>query len=162
MTQENLELIKSVVRRGERDLIQLYREDPDRGAAARTAAEPLFHPDFEGVQNDVPGGEPYIGFDGLQAAYLDWLAPWVEYRTEVIEFIECGERVLTLQHSFGRLDGSAQEVTMDVASCGRSAMGRLLDGRSTQTTVTPSKPWGLRRRRCRGRLLSGRSWSISA
>src|SRR6266576_2660651 len=106
MSQENVELIRHLVPISEADLVQLYREDPGRAEAARTAAEPHFHPDFECVRHDVPGGEPHFGFDGLQALCLDWLAPWVGYRTAINEFIGCGDRVLTLQHSSGRLDGS--------------------------------------------------------
>ena len=104
MSQENVELVRSLVR--EEDLVQLFREDPDRLAAAHTAYEPHFHPDFECVRHDLPGGEPYVGFDGLQAWYLDWLAPWAEYRTAINEFIDRGDRVLTLQHSSGRLQAA--------------------------------------------------------
>ena len=73
-----------------------------------------------------------MGFDGLQAAYLDWLAPWVEYRTRVIEFIYCGERVLTPQHSTGRVEGSTQEVTMDVAM-----LWTIRDGKIARQEIYP-------------------------
>jgi hypothetical protein len=54
MSRENVELVRSLVR--EEDLVQLFREDPDRRAAARTASEPHFHPDFECLRHDLPGG----------------------------------------------------------------------------------------------------------
>jgi ketosteroid isomerase-like protein len=116
VSQGNVDLIRSLNPGTSPDLVQVFREDPERGAAARAAFEPRFHPDFECVRHDLPGGEPHFGFDGLQAMYLDWLAPWVEYRTTINEFIDCGDRVLTLQHSSGRLDGSTQEVTVDLAT----------------------------------------------
>jgi ketosteroid isomerase-like protein len=123
MSQENVELIHSVVQEG--DLVQLFREDLDRGAAVRAAMEPHFHPDFECVRHDLPGGESYFGFDGLQAWYLDWLAPWAEYRTAINQFIDRGDRVLTLQHSSGRLHGSTQEVTMDLATLWTIREGKI-------------------------------------
>jgi len=123
VSQENVEVIPSLVR--EDDLVQLYREDHDRAGAARRASEPHFHPDFECVRHDVPGGEVYIGFDGLQAWYLDWLAPWAEYRTVINEFIDCGDQVLTLQRSSARLHGSTREVSMDVATVFTMRKGKI-------------------------------------
>jgi hypothetical protein len=58
MSQENVEMIRSLVPGDDVDLVQIYREDPDRGAATRAAVESHFHPDFEGVRRDIPGGEP--------------------------------------------------------------------------------------------------------
>ena len=44
--------------------------------------------------------------------WLDWLAPWAEYRTAIEQVIDCGERVLLLQRSSGRMQGSTQEVKL--------------------------------------------------
>jgi ketosteroid isomerase-like protein len=60
----------------------------------------------------LPGGKTYTGLDGFRESWLDWLAPWAEYRTEVKEAIDCGERVLLLQSSSGRLEGSTKEVKL--------------------------------------------------
>jgi ketosteroid isomerase-like protein len=60
----------------------------------------------------LPGGKTYTGLDGFRESWLDWLAPYAEYRTEVEEAIDCGERVLLLQSSSGRLQGSAKEVKL--------------------------------------------------
>jgi ketosteroid isomerase-like protein len=131
MSEENVELIRRVVQ--EADLVRLFREDPDRGATIRGAMEPHFHPDFECVRHDLPGGETYFGFDGFQAWYLDWLAPWAEYRTAINEFIDSGDRVVTLQHSWGRLHGSTQEVTMDLAT-----LWTIRDGKIARWEIYPS------------------------
>jgi len=120
------------------DLVQLFGE-AKRAEAARAAYEPYFHPDFECIRHDLPGGQPHFGFDGLQAMYLDWLAPWVEYRTTVNEFIDCGDRVLTLQHSSGRLEGSTQEVTLDLAT-----LWTVSDGKITRWEIYPSHGDALR------------------
>lgn len=131
MSQESVEIVRSLVY--EEDLVQLFREDPDSGAARRTALEPHFHPDFECVRHDLPGGKPYFGFDGLRDWYVDWLAPWAEYRTAVNEFIDGGDRVLTLQHSSGRLDGSTQDVTLDLAT-----LWTVRDGKVARWEIYPS------------------------
>jgi ketosteroid isomerase-like protein len=47
---------------------------------------------------------------------LDWLAPWATYRAEAEEVIDCGDRVLVLRSVFGRLEGSAEEVTLTGAA----------------------------------------------
>jgi ketosteroid isomerase-like protein len=44
--------------------------------------------------------------------WLDWLAPWAEYRTAIEQVIDCGERVLLLQRSSGRMQDSTQEVKL--------------------------------------------------
>ncbi|HTQ67473.1 MAG TPA: nuclear transport factor 2 family protein [Solirubrobacteraceae bacterium] len=133
MSQANVELIRSLIPDTPEDLVQIFREDPPRRAAGRAAFEPRFHPDFECIRHDLPGGQPHFGFDGLKALYLDWLAPWVEYRTAVNEFIDCGDRVLTLQHSWGRLDGSTQEVTVDLAT-----LWTVRDGKVARWEIYPS------------------------
>ena len=60
----------------------------------------------------LPGGKTYTGLEGFRESWLDWLAPYSEYRTEVEEAIDCGERVLLLQSSSGRLEGSTKEVKL--------------------------------------------------
>jgi ketosteroid isomerase-like protein len=58
----------------------------------------------------------YTGLDGFRAAWLDWLKPWVAYRSEIEEAIDCGDRVLLLVRDFGRKEGSDVEVRSNYAS----------------------------------------------
>jgi hypothetical protein len=76
------------------------------------ATAPFVHPDVETVFPSVPGGRIYTGPDGFRTGALDWLAPWATYRGGAVEAIDCGERVLLLRRSFGRLEGSAEEVAL--------------------------------------------------
>jgi ketosteroid isomerase-like protein len=71
----------------------------------------LVHPDFTCVQSWI-GAEPttYSGVDGLREAWLDWLAPWATYRSEIQDMIDCGEQVLVLVLDFGRREGSPDEI----------------------------------------------------
>jgi ketosteroid isomerase-like protein len=47
---------------------------------------------------------------------LDWLKPWVAYRSEVEEAIDCGDRVLLLVRDFGRREGTDVEVRSNNAA----------------------------------------------
>ena len=132
MSQENVEIVNRINATADLDLVQLVR-DPDLAAASTAAIARFLHRQFECVRHDVPGGKPYIGIDGFQEWWQDWLAPWVEYRTKINELIDCGERVLTLQHSFGRLEGSTHEVTLDLAT-----LWTFRDGKVARWEVYPS------------------------
>ena len=111
MSQENMELVMSLQRSGKEDFTQLIRDD-DKWQALADAAAPLVHEDAVSVRPDVPGGKPYIGVEGFRRLWLDWLAPWAEYRTAIEKAFDCGERVLLLQRSSGRMQGSRAEVQL--------------------------------------------------
>ena len=76
------------------------------------AVAPFVHAGAETVCPRLPGGKTYTGLDGFRESWLDWLGPYAEYRTAVEEAIDCGERVLLLQSSSGRLAGSTKEVKL--------------------------------------------------
>jgi ketosteroid isomerase-like protein len=111
MSQENVELVMSLQLAPDADLVQLIREDEMWGQLVE-AVRPFVHADAETYRPGVPGGKVYIGLEGFRESWLDWLAPYAEYRTEVEEAIDCGERVLLLQSSAGRLTGSSKEVKL--------------------------------------------------
>jgi hypothetical protein len=48
----------------------------------------------------------------MRAAFVEWLAPWATYTNEIEEARDYGDRVLVLDTVFGRLEGSAAEVTL--------------------------------------------------
>ena len=93
------------------DFVQLIRDD-EMWAQLAEAVAPFVHEGAETARPGLPGGKTYIGLDGFRESWLDWLAPYAEYQTEVEEAIDCGERVLLLQRSSGRLDGSPKEVKL--------------------------------------------------
>jgi ketosteroid isomerase-like protein len=111
MSQENVELVMGLQRAPDDDFVQLIRDDEMWAQFAATIA-PFVHTGAETTRPGLPGGKTYRGFDGFRESWLDWLAPYAEYRTEVEEAIDCGERVLLLQSSSGRLEGSTKEVKL--------------------------------------------------
>jgi ketosteroid isomerase-like protein len=116
MSQENLELIVSLLPARDVDIAHMFRDDAIVEAVA-TALAPLLHPDFEAAVVDALRGETtYRGFDGLRELWLDWLSPWEAYRTELEEARDLGDRVLLLVHDFGRSEGSTREVVLNSAT----------------------------------------------
>jgi ketosteroid isomerase-like protein len=111
MSQENVELVMSLQRAPDDDFVQLIRDD-EKWVQLVEAVAPYVHAGAETSRPGLPGGKTYTGLDGFRESWLDWLAPYAEYRTQVEEAIECGERVVLLQSSHGRLNGSSQEVTL--------------------------------------------------
>jgi ketosteroid isomerase-like protein len=111
MSQENVELVMGLQRAPDDDFVQLIRDD-EMWAQLADGVAPFVHAGAETTRPGLPGGKTYTGLDGFRESWLDWLAPWAEYRTEVEEAIDCGERVLLLQSSSGRLEGSAKEVKL--------------------------------------------------
>jgi ketosteroid isomerase-like protein len=111
MSQESVVLVMGLQRAPDDDFAQLIRDD-EMWAQLAEAVAPFVHAEAETVRPGLPGGRTYTGLDGFRESWLDWLAPYAEYRTEVEEAIDCGERVLLLQSSSGRLEGSTKEVKL--------------------------------------------------
>src|SRR5436190_171738 len=111
MSRENVELVMALQRSGEEDFAQLIRED-ERWREVAAGAAPVVHEDAISVRPGIPGSKEYVGLNGFRALWLDWLAPWAEYRTAVEETVDCGERVLLLQRSSGRMRGSTGQVEL--------------------------------------------------
>jgi ketosteroid isomerase-like protein len=111
MSQENVHLVMSLQRSGEEDFAQLIRDD-ERWRALAVSAAPLVHEDAVSIRPGVPGGRSYVGIEGFRRLWLDWLAPWAEYRTAIEEVLDCGDKVLLLQASTGRMKGSSVEVKL--------------------------------------------------
>ncbi len=107
------------------DIAELFRND-DLWASLVEAVAPFFHPDFESVAPGVPGTEKvHVGLDGLRTAWLEWMEPWLTYRTEIVQAIDAGDRVLLLTHDYGRREGVAQEVKVDGSAVWTVSHGKI-------------------------------------
>jgi SnoaL-like domain len=116
VSAENVELIRSLQPGPEVDLVTLFGDD-DLAAQLIEAVGHLFDPGFVSVEH-IPGAEPatYDGLDGFRANWLDWLAPWASYRTEIEELIDVGERVVAVVCDYGRREPDAPEVALNTAT----------------------------------------------
>jgi ketosteroid isomerase-like protein len=134
MSQENVELVRGLQLAPDVDIAELFRND-DMWSALVDATVPFFHSDFESVAPGVPGTENvHVGFDGLRAAWLEWLEPWQTYRTEIKQALDAGERVLLLTHDYGRHRGAGQEVKVD-----GSAVWTISDGKVARAEFFPAR-----------------------
>src|SRR6185437_14983698 len=111
MSQENVELVLALQRSAEEDFVQLIADD-ERWRQVAASAAPVVHDDVVSVRPGIPGSKEYVGLDGFRAMWLDWLAPWAEYQTAIEKAIDCGERILLLQRSSGRMKGSPRQVKL--------------------------------------------------
>lgn len=125
MSRENVELVLRVQPRREVDLARLFR-DEHRWARFTGSAAAIYHCDFQSAGTVLGVEMTRTGLEGLREFWLDWLAPWATYRTEAQEAIDLGERVLVLSRSFGRLEGSAQEVKEAPAAVWSVREGKIL------------------------------------
>jgi hypothetical protein len=110
VSAENVELIRSLQPLPKTDLVALFTDD----AATARMAQALGHlldPGFLSFFH-FPGAQPtsYAGLDGMRTGWLDWLAPWASYRTEIERLIDLGERVVTVVRDYARRQPGAPEV----------------------------------------------------
>jgi ketosteroid isomerase-like protein len=126
MSQENVELVRSVLPGPDTDMIALFNDDSASGELTQTWT-PLLDPDFVAVKH-FPGAEPETtrGLHGLRAGWLDWLAPWATYRTEIEETIDLGDRVVTAICDYGRREQYAPEVALRSAVVWTVRDGRIV------------------------------------
>jgi hypothetical protein len=116
VSAEDVELIRSLMPAPEVDLVMLFTDDQVWEQLV-DAIRPLVDPGFVSVQH-VPGGEPSVhaGFDGFRANWLDWLAPWASYRTEIEDLIDAGDSVVAIVCDYGRREPGTPEVRMKTAT----------------------------------------------
>ena len=122
--------------------MQVFRDDA-RWAARAEAGARFYHPDIEYSRPGLPGGKTYIGLDGFRESWLDWLTPWATYRIEVEKAIDLGDQVLLLHRSFGRLEGSTQEVEFRGANLWTIRDGRIARLETYTTHAEALKAVGL-------------------
>src|SRR2546425_8470763 len=94
MSQEYVELVLGLIPAHNVDIAPLVRADEmwARLAAAWTS---VLQSDFQCTAALFGSEKSYFaGIDGFRALWLDWLAPWVTYRTETEKAIDLGDRVL--------------------------------------------------------------------
>jgi ketosteroid isomerase-like protein len=125
VSQQNVELVTNLQPAPDVDMAELLRRD-DMWSALVGVVAPFFHPNFESVPPGVPGTESvHFGLDGLRAAWLGWIEPWLTYRTEIKQGIDAGDRVLLLTQDYGRSEGVAEEVKIDGSAVWTISEGKI-------------------------------------
>ena len=126
MSQENVELVRSLQPSGDTDLVALFRDDAT-AVALMESLSPFFHEDFEVVAPTFVAGQRarFVGLDGLRAGWLDWLDPWESYRVEVEDVVDAGDDAVVLVRDFGRRAGMTAEVSVLSAAVWTVRDGRI-------------------------------------
>jgi ketosteroid isomerase-like protein len=138
VSADNVALIRSFQPGPEVDLVALFS---DEGATARLA-EALGHVVDHAFECALrfPGAGPtfYAGLDGLRACWLDWLAPWASYRTEIEELIDAGDQVVVVGRDYARRERGAPEVRLTFAG-----VWTLRDGQAIRAEFYADRAEGL-------------------
>ena len=126
MSQENVELVRSLQPRAEVNLVELFTDDVANTRMADAVAH-LLDPAFVCFIHFPGDAEPasYSGVDGLRQGWLDWLGPWTSYRTEIEELIDLGERVVTIFRDYAKSEPDASEVDIRGATIWTIREGRV-------------------------------------
>jgi ketosteroid isomerase-like protein len=126
VSQENVELVRSLLPSRDTDMVALFNDDSTSGELVQTWA-PLIARELVAVKH-FPGGQPdkAHGLEGLRAGWLDWLAPWATYRTEIEEMIDLGDRVVSVICDYARREPDAAEVALKSAVVWTVRDGRIV------------------------------------
>jgi ketosteroid isomerase-like protein len=125
VSRSNVELLEEMLPGADTDVARLFRDDSLFTATAK-ALEDRFHPDVESVPAwRGPGAPTYKGIDGFREMWIDWLEPWVGYRTQVDEMLEMGDRVVVLVRDRGRRDETDVDVELISGSVWTFRDGRI-------------------------------------
>jgi hypothetical protein len=132
MSQENVELVRSLQPPPDSDLVAVFR---DEAGADRLldALEPFLHDDVIIAGVGIQTGDS-AGLAGLKQGWADWLEPWESYRTEVEEVIDAGDDVLVLVRDYGRRAGVSAEIS-DIGA----AVWTVRDGKIARICFYPSR-----------------------
>jgi uncharacterized protein len=102
----------------------------------------LYDPEVE-IHGGLTGGEVYRGLAGVQDFFRDWLAAWDEYGSAVEEWIDAGDSVIAVMHSWGRGKQSGARVEERNAHVWTLRNGKLWRLRVYATRADALKAVGL-------------------
>jgi uncharacterized protein len=118
MSQENVSVVRRAFEASE-------RHDNE-------AALTFYHPDVE-IESSFPG-RTYRGLDGVRAFWRDWVGVMTSYGGEVDEWIEAGDQVIAIMHTWARGKMSGVSVERREAH-----LWTLQDGKLRRLRVFPTK-----------------------
>jgi ketosteroid isomerase-like protein len=129
MSTHDVELVRAIQPDPTTNLIDLFRElDESSARAAEVFAE-----DFVCIQHGLDE-QPRTGLRGLREGWLNWLAPWESYRTQIEDVIDGETCVLVLTRDLARRRGMESEVEMVAA-----AVWTIHDGKVTRIEFFPDR-----------------------
>lgn len=113
MSQGNVEIV--------RRSIDAYESGDIEAALAAYDVETVFD-----VSSVRPEGGVFRGRDGVEKAILAWVGGWADYRFEVKEITDKGDRVLAIIREFGRGEESGVEIDQHTFWVNTMRNGRIV------------------------------------
>jgi ketosteroid isomerase-like protein len=123
MSQENIEVVRAAYEAA--GAMHWDLESSDRNE--RTRALGLVHPEIVvDATRNVFNPATYIGIEGLRQWQVDTQEVWEEVRTEGLEFMDAGDRVVVVGRLVGTGKGSGVEVEQPIAQIVTVSDGRVV------------------------------------
>jgi ketosteroid isomerase-like protein len=112
MSQETVEIVRTTYEAW--DVLRWNLESSNQGDVQRALA--LIHPEIVvDATRNVFNPATYAGMEGLRQMQADTDEVWEEVRTEGLEFIDAGDRVVVIGRLVGKGKGSGVEVEQPLA-----------------------------------------------
>jgi ketosteroid isomerase-like protein len=120
MSQQNMDFVRQFLEGAPDDMAAALRDEEELDAL-REALAAVVHPEFETVMigpeyDPTPTAlGPYNGVEGLFEAWRGWFGPWAEFRIDVDDLLDAGDRVVVMVRQRGRMESGAPEVVTQSA-----------------------------------------------
>jgi ketosteroid isomerase-like protein len=112
MSQENVEVVQAAFEAW--DALRWDLGSSDRGPVERALS--LIHPEIVvDATRNVFNPATYVGMEGLRRMQADTGEVWEEVRTERLEFIDAGDRIVVIGMLVGKGKASGVQVDQPVA-----------------------------------------------
>jgi ketosteroid isomerase-like protein len=151
MPEENVEVVRRVFARLD-ELVGSVGPEEIEARLSDAVLEELYDPDVEWVPvpQGLLAGRSYVGYQGLRRFWADFVSTWDEYVAEPREFLDvANDQVVVIMGLGHGCTNSRSTRSGPLSGCcgtGGSSAARL-----SRAKAAPSKPSGLRSRRCRRR-----------
>jgi uncharacterized protein len=93
--------------------------------------------------HDLPDSGTYRGVEGVARLFSDWVGAFEDFRGEVEEVIDAGDRVIVVVRLRGRVRGSSEEVDLAETHVWRLVNGRAVEVREYRTKAEALEAAGL-------------------
>ena len=129
MSSDNVELVRALQPSPGTDVTRLIR-DESAWPAFVEANGVSFADDFTCAMRTPEGrlglASEYAGLQGLREPWLDWLSPWVRYRTEIEQLLDADDHVVVFVRDHGVPNDSDSEVSFEGGAVWRCRAGKIV------------------------------------
>ena len=104
----------------------------------------VIHPDFEWhTRQDLPDAGARKGYEGVARLRAEWVEAFEDFRIDVEDWIDGGDRVVTVSRLRGRIRGTGHEVDVPETQVWQIRDGKAAEVRAYLTRAEALKAVGL-------------------